>query len=591
VAAGDGPRFLALAQAQCAFRDLSDRLSGKTPDLAILGLGTGLAPAPYMRLPPALRVPGTSGLVVMLSLVGCTGLVEDLPSERVEGPGGPGGSTTASLQTNGIARLTPTEYAFTIEDVLGLETAAVERMLTEPGATGFDTDTAAYTTSQLHVERFLEIARAVATAAPLNALIGDCDLGSDASGCVDAFLTSVGRRLIRRTPSAVEMAEYRDFHVSLDSQFSAEEKLRLVVQAMLMSPEFLYRPEVVDPTPEERAADWETATRLSYTLWASAPDDILLDLGEAGELRTPEAVAVQIRRMLADPRAERRVQDFFAQLLRLDQLASMEKDQDLAPGFSAARGDMRTEVAMFVDHAVWNGAGTLEELLTADYTFASRNLAATVGLPAPDTDWDRVSLEGTRRAGVLTTAGFLAVNGNIARASPVRRGLFVREVMLCQTVAPPPDDVDITIPELTPDMTNREQFAELTQEPACGGCHSFMNPIGFAFENFDAAGAFRAEQNGLPIDATGELTGTDVDGAFSDATDLARMLASSPSVHDCFVRHWFRYLCGRVEDADDDSIMRLLQQEFRDSGGRVPELLESIAVANADGELTRTEGN
>ena len=544
-----------------------------------------------------------SAALLLWSAGACTG--------TVDGPGGSSGDTEPNATApppssvapiepdpgceatpagaTAIARLTPLEYSHTVQDILGVGSNADSRLLSEPGPTGFDTDASAYTTSQLHAERFLEVAQAISSSVPLSTLVGSCDVATQEAACLDGLLENLGKRLIRRNLTDAELADYRAFHSNLDARFSGEEKMRLALQAMLMSPEFLYRPTFVDKTPEERAADWEVAAVLSYSLWASAPDEILLDRAEAGALRTPEAIAEQTARMLADPRAKRRVQDFFSQFLELDALAAMEKDDALAPDFAATRIDMQTEVERLVDHAVWSSTGTLAELLTADYSFVSRDLARATGMPVPNSDWERVDLGESGRAGLLTTAGFMALNAGTLRSSPVRRGQFVRELLLCQTIPPPPDDVDLTIPALDPSMTNREQFVELTKNESCANCHSFMNPIGFAFEHFDAAGAYRESQNGKPIDATGELTLTDVDGPFVDATDLVGQLSESSTLHDCFTQQWFRYLYQRVNGTGDACTMDHMQTRFFEGGGLLPNLMGQIASTRAYETALREE--
>ena len=488
-----------------------------------------------------------------------------------------GDCKTVALAENFVRRLTPTEYGNTVRDLLRISDLPTERLLVDSGPTGFEGDALGYSTSQLHAERFLEVSAEAAAAFSLTEILGECSPAS--RECVETFITEFGRKVFRRPLTPEERDEFLAFHSDLSPDFGPEEKLRLLVQTFLMAPEFLYRAEFGSPGDPLRPSGYEVATRLAFLIWASGPNERLLRLAEEGALSTPEQLSQEAERMLADEKSKRRVQDFFRQYLDLDAVAGLEKDATVAPDFAGLRGDMQEEVVNLVDYVFFSSTGTLKELLTANYAFLSNELAATLGLPAQETPESPLTLEGTGRKGVLTTSAFLARHADGRRSSPVHRGLFVRERLLCQTIPPPPDEVDIRVPDLEESMTNREQYALITQSDYCMGCHEMINPLGFAFEHFDAAGRYQDTENGKPIDSSGTLIGTDQDGPFRDAVELAEKLGRSQSVQNCFARTWFRYAYGRMENSrDDQCVLNWLETEFRASGGSLPELIGKLVA-------------
>jgi hypothetical protein len=226
--------------------------------------------------------------------------------------------------------------------------------------------------------------------------------------------------------------------------------------------------------------------------------------------------------------------------------------------------------------------GDVEELLTASYGFANADTAPLFGLPADKAPRTkalvRVELDPRQRAGVLTDPTVMASLAKAAQTAPVLRGLFVRERLLCQTIPPPPADVDNSPPAPDPRQTTRQQFAAHRASPACGACHALMDPIGFGLEGYDALGVYRTTENGLPVDASGELTQTrTADGAFVGGVELARRLARADEVTACLGRQWLRYALGRAEaPADTCTLARL-----RGGGGRVRDLLTGITTSPA----------
>jgi hypothetical protein len=229
---------------------------------------------------------------------------------------------------------------------------------------------------------------------------------------------------------------------------------------------------------------------------------------------------------------------------------------------------------------VFDGAGDLDTMLTADYSFVDAGLAELYGVTGVDGDeLVRVDLDPTQRAGLLTQASLLALTGKPDQSSPVQRGKFVRERLLCESLPEPPPGVDTTPPTVDPDATTRERFDQHSSDPTCAACHVLIDPIGFGFEHYDGIGRFRAMDGGSPVDASGEIVGMD-DGTFEGAIELSELLAGSEQVRTCFVKTWFTYAHGRAPVEDDECTTDELAIVFDDEEHDV----RSLLVA-----LTRTE--
>jgi hypothetical protein len=244
------------------------------------------------------------------------------------------------------------------------------------------------------------------------------------------------------------------------------------------------------------------------------------------------------------------------------------------------------ETAEFSDYVVRRGDGLMSTLFTANFSVIDGPLFDLYGVerPADFVPGEPVELDPGQRAGILTQGAFLATHAHHDQTSPVHRGLFVRENILCQTIPPPPADVVPTPPPPTPGTTMRERIAVHQSEASCSGCHQMMDQIGLGFENYDAAGRFRSEEDNRPVDATGNLIGTGdsaLDGPFNGALDLAEKLSQSSVVEQCMTRQWFRFALGRSSSNDDACSLASMQERLVASGGNIRELIVSIALSDA----------
>jgi len=343
------------------------------------------------------------------------------------------------------------------------------------------------------------------------------------------ILTSFARRAYRRPvkPQEVErMVRYVDMAQKEGDSF--EKGIQLAVQSILVSPHFLFRVEV-DANPHNAKVsrplnDYELATRLSYFLWSSMPDDELLSLAAQGALRDPKALEAQARRMLKDKKSRALVKNFGGQWLTLRNLQNVNPDPARYPGFNnELRAAMLAETELFF-RSVVNEDRSVLDFIDANYTFLNERLAKHYGIEGvAGDDFRRVALTGDQRGGLLTQASILTVTSNPTRTSPVKRGKWVLEQMLGTPPPPPPPDV----PELKEDKDTklvgslRERMEQHRKDPGCASCHSRMDPIGFGFENFDAVGAWRTKEGEFAIDPSGTLPGGQ---SFQGPAELKKIL-------------------------------------------------------------------
>jgi hypothetical protein len=326
------------------------------------------------------------------------------------------------------------------------------------------------------------------------------------------------------------------------------------------------------------------------------PDDALLAAAESGELDEAESLSAHAKRLLDDPRAEHAVQRFMSEWLQLDggvlhnALEEVEKDPTLYPEFNPSlRADMRTETEAFVKRAFFEENGSLEDLLSANYAYVNGPLAALYGVEGPvDADtWEWVQLDPAQRGGILTRSAFLTVLSTKNVTSPIRRGVWVIEEMLCSELGtPPPNANDVSVDGGIVDgeaRTVRQDVTARTMTGECANCHGIINPVGFAFENYSAIGRWQTEEvtSGLPIDSSGAIATTgDVDGPVNGAVELSSKLASSAKVRTCFAERWYKQAIGEELGDLDTCSLDDIEASFVE-GGSMHDLVLSIIASDA----------
>jgi hypothetical protein len=513
-------------------------------------------------------------------------------------PPGAGFDTKSECQKLGSAlnpgpsplrRLTREEYDRTLAELANDSTKPGKDFPPEARALGFNNIADAQTVTAVLAEAYKTAAEGVAERAITTggALVGCSEADS---ACVDGFIQRFGTRAYRRPLAADEATRLRKVYDWGKQNTNALDGVRMLVEVVLQSPDFLYRPELgaAEAAPGVlHLSSYEMATRLSYLFRGSLPDQALLDEAAADRLKTPEQVRAQAERLLALPSAHETFNSFHRQWLDLDSVAGIERDPNMYAGYAEAIPSLlQRETEAFIEHVIFEDGARLATLLTAPYTFANAQLAAFYGLPAPAGDaFARVATDPTQRKGLLTQGSLLALHSKPQQSSPIHRGKFVRESLLCQFLPPPPADLVITPPELNPSLTTRQRFAQHSADPSCAACHALMDPIGLGFEHFDAAGRWRSTENDLLIDATGKLVTTDVDGDFDGAAALADKLANSEQVADCMMKEWARFSFGRSETTEDACTLERTKAQFSASNHDIKQLV--LALTQTDAFLYR----
>jgi Protein of unknown function (DUF1592)/Protein of unknown function (DUF1588)/Protein of unknown function (DUF1595)/Protein of unknown function (DUF1587)/Protein of unknown function (DUF1585) len=478
-----------------------------------------------------------------------------------------------------LRRLTRTEYNNTVRDLLGDTSKPASRFPEETsGALGFlqATDTSDATFSA--VADVAETLSASATnQANLGKLLPCSTVAAPADSCAQTFISNFGRRVFRRPLTDGEKAEFFSFFSTARNVLSADFRMgiRVVLEAFLQSPEFLYHWEVgsqklvaVDNVIE--LGPFELASRLSYFVWQSMPDDALLSTAEQGKLSQLSDVSREVIRLLDDPKAGDSISDFFSQLLDLKSVTYLEKVAIAGqPEWTQIRKDAAyADAVQFIKSVALDNQDdktSLATLLTAPYGFVNEASAPFYGLTdIRGTEHRKVPLP-PQRVGLLTQLAFLAGHSGPAdgaSATPIKRGRTIRSRLLCQAIPPPTDNI---VPRPSSGATTRQRLSEHAADPGCRSCHQLMDPLGFALESFGATGVFRTKEGSATIDTSGVLDGLEGEASpFDGAPQLMTLIANAPETLDCVAQSFVRFATGRHEvDNESANILRALPDADR----------------------------
>lgn len=530
----------------------------------------------------------------LLALLACT------PEDAlVAGP-----PPSAYVGTSPLRRLSNDEYLHAMRDLFpGVAPTGLPALPPDTSVGGFQNDARTLGPSDLRIARYEAIAFAYTALATVDDAALARVLPCDAWGTVDeqeacgrALIQSFGRRAFRRPVADDELLRFTTRFSAFRTGIDFPAAVQLTLMALVQAPSFLYRIEIpiVDVTTlvgdaptAVRVDAFALATRLSFLLWESGPDDELLDLAASGELFDPPVLAAEVDRMIDDPRVVDTIVDFHRQWLDFDRIlsdANRTRDPAQYPGWTtASQGSEREEIARFVRWSATEGEGTLAELLTSRHALVDPTMAAIYGVAAPaDGTWAEVELPEGQRSGVLTRAAFLAGRSHPGSISPPLRGAFVLERVLCQPHRAPPAAADLSPPHPVDGegpVTDRVLFERRTASPTCSSCHTQINAVGFAFEHYDAVGAFHALDQGLPIDSSGSLVGVEPDTTFLDAVELSERLASSDVTLDCAANTWVRFALGRTVEPEDHYLRSSTRRAFTEGGGSIRAVLRAIALS------------
>lgn len=512
------------------------RLNGSAPDGSPIGSGGSE------------MIPGTAGTA---------------------GTAGGGATGVAPEKANTVLRrLNKSEYNNTVRDLLGtsLRPAGVatnpDDGLKDYVVAGFDTNGEGLSLSLQHLEILEQAATELVDelfglpeADARRGTVLSCQLqaGSEET-CARQILSPFARRAFRRPVTDVETSGLLQLARKVtDAGNSYEEGLKAALRAVLLSPHFLFLVEKAPAAaPGELAPlrDHELAARLSYFLWSSMPDAALSALADAGALAKDSAKLVgEVERMLADDKAAALAQNFAGQWLTLRRAAVVEPDPMTFASYNVELRDSAVrETELFFSALVRDNA-PIATLISADFTFANQRLGQYYGTAVTGSDFQRVSLSGTPRVGVLGQVSFLIGNSHPAFTSPTKRGVWVLEQLLCEEPPPPPPDIP-PLDKPIEGQTVREKLAEHRANPTCAACHKFFDPIGLGLEGFDALGGYREMEAGRAVDATGSLLVPDASGnlqeaSFSGLRELATLLSQDVRLQGCFTQQLLTYAAGR----------------------------------------------
>jgi hypothetical protein len=523
------------------------------------------------------------------------------PGGGGSGPGGPlpgnGAAGELPAPSTRAARLTHAQWENSVRDLFRLDGDAsfASLLRSDPVQSGFAFDNNSLT---LEVDEALwngyqraaaEVASFVTSDPARLAAIAPPD-GGDANARARAFVTELGLRAHRRPLGDEELGEYLALFAMgpalYDGLTAFQAGARILIEALLQSPHFLYR---VEASADAAAgliglSDHEIAARLSYTLWNTMPDDALFDAAAHSALRDTAEVERQARRMLADARAQAVVEHFHAQLFETDRFDDVSPSPAFYPDAPAELGALATtEQALFVRDLVFEQHGGYADLLTSTDTFVNAELARVYGLGGSfGPSFVKAALDPAQRRGILTHVGFLAANASSVNPDPIHRGVFIARRIACMALAAPPADVP-PLPEPA-GRTNRETVEQHTQQPdtICANCHAtIINPLGFPFESFDAIGRFRTEDSGQPVDTRSDALIGGTRAQVAGALELADALAANAEVHACYVRHWLEFAHGRPDAADDAALIDRLAQESLAQGSSIESLIVSLVTSRS----------
>ncbi len=503
---------------------------------------------------------------------------------------GTGGVPNCTDIQNGDAPLrllTHVQYDNTVEDLLGDTSRPSQRFPAENEVMGYRNNVAANQANPRLVEGYLAAAEAMSVQAVAMRLdtVAPCAAAADQMECGRTFLRTFGQRAFRRPLTAEELAIFDPlWDATLPQGYS--KAVEVLLQVILQSPQFLYRVDALPASPESGSIllpPYEMASRLSYFITNSMPDAALFQKATDGALSTDAEIEAEARRLIETPRARAMAQDFVDQWLGLARLEGAAREAaDVSYGATELTPDFRASLTAFTDSVLFQEGGSVGDLFTSSKLFLTEKLAALYGVTAagPMTEVDVPD----ERTGLLTQPAIMALFAHADQSAPVLRGAFVRERILCLPVQAPPPTVNNTPPTVDPNSTTRDRFAQHTASPDCAGCHVAIDNTGFGFERFDQFGRYRAMENGLAVDESGEMIEScdpALDGLFTSASELSARVSRSQLTRDCLATQWYRYAMGRIEDTDDRCSLDGIKQRFSDANGQFRELLVAIALSEA----------
>lgn len=499
-----------------------------------------------------------------------------------------GGSSAADLGGPGrvvMHRLNTGEYNNTVRDLLGTTQRLSENMPPDDTAYGFDNVASALSMTDVTLGYYIEAAKKLSTEAlseSKRSRLVSCDLGSGKETCVTSVVSAFLPKAWRRPVDADEVSRLVALWTANKADGATDdEALARVLQAVLLAPQFLFRIEQNSGVAGVRPLNgYEVASRLSYFLWSSMPDDALTSAAADGTLTTADGLAEQAARLVADARSKVFGNNFGSQWLMLRSLDNVHPDASEYPDWDdTLAAAMREETMMFFGD-IASGKRSLPELLTTRSGYVNDRLAEHYGMAAVGSATPIFVPLPADRGGILTQAAMLTVQAHPKESAPVLRGKWILNQLLCREMPPPPPDVPQE-PAPAAGQSRRERLAAHRAMPVCKSCHDLMDPLGLALENYDGVGHYRTLDQGVAIDPSGTL----VDGqSFAGPEELAAIIAKDPALPQCVAKHMFTYGLGRGPRSSsnyDLQAIEALTKSFADNGQLLPKLVEAVVVSDA----------
>lgn len=510
--------------------------------------------------------------------------------------------TNPKLIVPRIARLTHFQWKNAVQDLLYLDAPPNEQVesFSPDAIVGYDTNTA-----QLRVTSTLRgdyqnaaeaiAAKVAASTTAINRLVPQ-GAPTETTARARAFINDLGMRAHRRPLTAGEADRYLalfqrgpELHPELNAFAGG---VKLVVEAILQSPFFLYRTELAQDNAGGRIplTGYEVAAKLALAITGSGPDKLLLDAAAAGELdpgRAAAAVADHAERLLETTRARSTALHLHRQTYALSRYGIVQRNTNNYPEFREGTGASLEKSAELFFQSIYDENLGVRAILTSPTAYVDANLAPFYGVGGGSgSEFAKVDLSGQGRFGFLMQLGFLTLFSGEFQPDPIHRGVFINEHVLCVDVGRPAANIP-PLPDVQPGQTNRDRINAVTGPGTCGqACHAtVINPLGFAFENYDPVGKFRSTDNGLPVDASDRYAITGFEAEFSNADELVHQLSESDMAHQCYAEHWLSYLYGRLAVRSDDPLLHQLAARSKSENLSVKDIVR--ALVQSESFLTR----
>ncbi|HET9958915.1 MAG TPA: DUF1592 domain-containing protein [Polyangiaceae bacterium] len=428
----------------------------------------------------------------------------------------------------------------------------------------------------------------------VRAKVVTCSPSGDGSACAQQIIQNFGQRAFRRPLTAEETSRFMQLYTQraeLTATGSFDEAIQLIVRGFLLSPSFLTRAEISEATEADHYVlnGYEVASRLSYMLWGSMPDDALFAKAASGALGSPDGILTEAKRMLVDPKARARVTAFHEDYLHISansRWTQVARDAAIFPAFNPTVVPLLAEEARrFFEYITFDQNGTFQDLVLKPVAFVNKSLAPIYGLDPSKfgTELTRTDLDPAQRAGFLTHAGFLTAFSSFDRTSPILRGAFVQKEVLCSDIpAPPADATSRVLPAVG--ATQRERVTAQTASEACLGCHqTVINPTGFALENYDGIGTYQTVEKGTGATIDTKVTvpigrnAVEVTGA----VDLMNKIAASPEAQACYAKKWVKFAYDRDLTSQDLCTVQSLATKMTQSGYTVLNLITDLTQSQS----------